>query len=299
MHVLEPKEMASRKKRKASSKKKRQKSLLLFVVTLMIAGLSVGWYLLNNAKAPLNSSTNEPVKPQTAQTNQAAITPKPKTKLKTFTGVQFRDLYRATSYPNTTGFTTPPEITGNLAADARIRTLAEKRGFALTYIPVASIEKSGEELTGEYQDDLLQPLAAKSWQQLKMAAKTDGISMSLISAYRSPKSQRDLFIERLYASGITAAQIAAGNADNAVNATLSMTAVPGYSRHHTGYTIDLQCNDGAAFGASICNKWITKDNYANAKKHGWIPSYPPDAGEQGPEPEAWEYVWVGTDSLYE
>jgi D-alanyl-D-alanine carboxypeptidase len=164
---------------------------------------------------------------------------------------------------------------------------------------VSSIEKSGEALTGSYQDDLLQPLAAKSWQELKAAAKKDGLGMSLVSGYRSPKSQRDLFTERLYSTGVTDKQISAGTPDNSVNATLSMTAVPGYSRHHTGYTIDIHCDDGLAFGVSTCNQWITKDNYANAKKYGWIPSYPPGAGEQGPEPEAWEYVWVGTDVLYE
>lgn len=297
MHVLEPKELASRKKHKAKARKNRSRVLLFLAVLLLAGAGGASWYVLKTVQP--TSSTNTQGTPSPAATQQQPVVAKPKTTLKTFTGVQFRDLYRATSYPNTQAFTTPPEITGNLAADARIRTLAEKRGFVLTSIPVAPIEKSGEELTGAYQDDLLQPLAAKSWQQLKAAAKAERVSMSLISGYRSPKSQRDLFTERLYSTGIKAQQIAAGTGDNAVNATLSMTAVPGYSRHHTGYTIDLQCDDGQEFGSSICGRWISKDNYTNAKKFGWIPSYPPDGGEQGPEPEAWEYVWVGTDALYE
>lgn len=297
MHVLEPKEMASRKKHKAKSRRNRSR-VLLFLVVLLLAGTGgASWYVLKTVQP--TSSTNIPGAPTPTASQQQPAIAKPKTTLKTFSGVQFRDLYRATSYPNTEPFTTPPEITGNAVADARIRSLAEKRGFALTSIPVAPIEKSGEQLAGEYQDDLLQPLAAKSWQQLKAAAKAERVSISLISAYRSPKSQRDLFTERLYSTGIKVSQIASGTGDNAVNLTLSMTAVPGYSRHHTGYTIDLQCDDGMEFGASSCGKWMIKDNYANAKKHGWIPSYPPGAGEQGPEPEAWEFVWVGTDALYE
>lgn len=295
--MLEPKELANRKKHKVKARKTRSR-VLLFLAALLIAAVGgASWYVLRTVQP--SSSTNTQSAPTPAAPQQQPVAAKPKTTLKTFTSVQFRDLYRATSYPNTQAFTSPPEITGNAAADERIRTLAEKSGFVLTSIPVAPIEKSGEELAGAYQDDLLQPLAAKSWQQLKAAAKAEKISISLISGYRSPKSQRDLFTERLYSNGVKAHQIAAGTGDNAVNATLRMTAVPGYSRHHTGYTIDLQCDDGLEFGASRCGRWLSKDNYANAKKFGWIPSYPPGAGEQGPEPEAWEYVWVGTDALYE
>src|SRR5690606_25521512 len=38
-------------------------------------------------------------------------------------------------------------------------------------------------------------------------------------------------------------------------------------------------------------------NYANAKRFGFIPSYPPDGGKQGPEPEPWEFVWVGVEVI--
>jgi len=33
------------------------------------------------------------------------------------------------------------------------------------------------------------------------------------------------------------------------------------------------------------------------KRFGFIPSYPENSGKQGPEPEPWEYVWVGEDVL--
>jgi LAS superfamily LD-carboxypeptidase LdcB len=76
--------------------------------------------------------------------------------------------------------------------------------------------------------------------------------------------------------------------------------VPGYSRHHTGYTIDLWCEDGSStFLSSSCYKWISDNNYLKAKQSGWIPSYPAGTDDQGPEPEPWEYVWVGTERLME
>lgn len=299
MHVLEPKEIALHKKRVHSAKKRSKKIKAIIVIILVVSLAGATWFVLTNQ---LTKKSSQPIETTTQPENTKTPEPTvqtPKTTIKKFSSIEFRDLYRSIIYPNTQGFVTLPEITGNSTADARIRLLAEKRGFVPTSIPVAPIEKSGEAMTGAYQDDLIQPLAAKSWQQLKAASKTEGVSMSLLSAYRSPKSQRDLFTERLYSTGITAEKIAAGSGDDAVNITLGLTAVPGYSRHHTGYTIDIFCDDGVAFPDSKCNKWITKDNYANAKKYGWIPSYPPGAGEQGPEPEAWEYVWVGTDLLYE
>ena len=297
MHVLEPKDIASRNNKHAKVKRRSSRISLLLLVVLLAVGGGAYWYTYLRKK-PASLATT-PVTPQLSSNKSVASAAKPaKTTLKTFTGVEFKDLYHSIKYPNTEPFTTPPEITGNVVADTRIRELADKRGFLLTSIPVAPIVKTNEPLLKGEEDDLLQPLALNSWLQLKAAAKKDGLSMTLISAYRSPKWQRQLFTQRLYATGVTAAQIASGTADNAVNATLGLTAVPGYSRHHTGYTVDLYCEDGTAFVSSSCNTWISKDNYANAKKYGWIPSYPPGAGEQGPEPEPWEYVWVGTDVLY-
>jgi D-alanyl-D-alanine carboxypeptidase len=205
-------------------------------------------------------------------------------------------LYRAVKYPNTQLFSEPPAITGNQAADARIRTLAESKGYQLTSIPVTVIVKVvGKQLEG---DDLLQPLAAKDWNDLYSAAAKEGVALALMSAYRSPEYQRNLFMQRLTANGGNVERIAAGQGDAAVVQTLGMTAVPGYSRHHTGYTVDFWCDDGSGtFMASSCFEWLSDNNYQHAKEHGWIPSYPSGASEQGPEPEAWEYVWVGQDFL--
>lgn len=295
MHVTNPREIQKR-----AANKRRNNVLPLIFGAVLLIGLSAGglyWFVLR--PVPVSNENTQEASASPAATQVASQPVREKTTLKNFSGVEFRDLYRSVNYPNTQAFATPPDITGNPTADARIRTMAEKRGFLLTSIPLSPIVKTGEELIAGNGDDLLQPLAQKSWKELKAAARKDGIQLSLISAYRSPKWQRELFTERLLAQGVSIQQIAEGKGEAALNTTLSMTAVPGYSRHHTGYTIDLYCDDGIAFGDSSCNKWITKNNYENAKKYGWIPSYPPGAGEQGPEPEPWEFVWVGTDVLYQ
>jgi len=142
-------------------------------------------------------------------------------------------------------------------------------------------------------DDLLQPLAANAWLDLRQAAIRDNIPLTLTSAYRSPEYQRQLFMSRLNAMGVSASQIAEGVGNESVNTILSTVAIPGYSRHHTGYVIDLWCDDGSkTFQSSTCFDWISRDNYRNAKERGWVPSYPDGVNAQGPEPEPWEYVWV-------
>jgi LAS superfamily LD-carboxypeptidase LdcB len=108
-------------------------------------------------------------------------------------------------------------------------------------------------------------------------------------------------MERFRAAGLTPEQVAAGSVDQQVTDLLKITAIPGFSRHHTGYTVDISCesNKGVIFENTTCFRWLSQNNYQHAKESGWIPSYPPGAGDQGPNPEAWEYVWVGTPALYE
>lgn len=220
--------------------------------------------------------------------------------VKQLTSADFRTIYSSTlpGYPNLREFGTPPDITGDQQADARIRAIAERRGFTLTGIPVSPLIKTDEPLLQGSSDDLMQPLAFTAWKALQKSAKDADIPLELFSAYRSPERQREIFTERLFARGVTTQQIAKGSADTAVDATLAMTALPGYSRHHTGYTADFTCGDGTSiFGASICYQWLKKHNFLQAKEHGWIPSYPEGAGIQGPEPEPWEFVWVGKTKL--
>ncbi|MCA9333173.1 D-alanyl-D-alanine carboxypeptidase family protein [Candidatus Saccharibacteria bacterium] len=293
MRVIEPKKHSSDKSKNVY--RKHSRALIFSWFLLFIIG-SFGLY--KYAIAPMTAtdiSTSTPGPVAEVAKQSAAPETKPGS-YKIFTGQQFKDLYYSVGYPNTQQIQDPISITGNFDADKRIRSIAESRGYKQTSIPQNPINRINEpRLNG---DDLLQPLAADGWTKLKELAKNENIPLSIISAYRSPEWQRDLFLQRLYANGVTPAQVAAGIADKAVNATLVTAAVPGYSRHHTGYTIDLWCEDGSgAFAYSSCFRWIKNNNYQRAKEAGWIPSYPEGTNEQGPEPEPWEYVWVGKGVL--
>jgi LAS superfamily LD-carboxypeptidase LdcB len=295
MRIIRPQDFEQLKKTKSSTKKPRTARLLVIIFMVMIV---FGGTKLNNQQRSNDTGSTTKQASKKELNNSSDQQNDTKSKLKIFTGAEFMALAIGTKYPNTQAFDVLPSITGNAEADDRIRKLAEERGYRLTSIPVSPIEKLNEPRLGG--DDLLQPLAAQGWRDLKAAARRDGEPLSVISAYRSPEYQRTMFGQRLSAAGATVWGVSQGLNDTIVNTVLGKTAVPGFSRHHTGYTIDLWCEDGSgAFVFSSCFDWISKDNYKAAKLTGWIPSYPDGAELQGPEPEPWEYVWVGTDVLYE
>lgn len=293
MRIVEPRQFHHLKKNQPKPKKT---ILTLILMAVIGGGLYVGWK--NPPKIQRQTKPAPLIEEELAIDADTGGNDKPGA-LKVFSGEDFKNLFRSLAHPNTQIFIEPPAITGNKEADKRIRQLAEERGYRMTSIPVHALVRTQEDATLD-NDDLLQPLAYQGWLSLKAAAKQDNIPLTLYSAYRSPEFQRDLFMGRLLAAGATPERIALGQADAAVKATLEITAVPGYSRHHSGYTADFRCEDGSGnFGASICFSWLNADNYKRAKEHGWIPSYPEEANEQGPEPEPWEYIWVGKDALSE
>lgn len=286
MRIIEPYYL-----RQAKPKAKRLRKGYVLLLAVAVAGGGLWNWLDNRPSAATTALTDRPA----AAVGQV-VPQKPLSTLRIFSNQELRDLYNSIAYPNTQELTTPPVITGNTAADDRIRSIAEQHGYRLRSIPVAPIKKANEpNLEG---DDLIQEKALAGWQSLKTIAAKENVPLRLNSAYRSVEYQRQLFLQRLYGKGITAAMIAAAQADRQVEETLKLTAPPGYSRHHTGYTIDVRCADGSpTFENSKCFRWLSANNYQKAKESGWIPSYP-DIGQQGPEPEAWEYVWVGTNLTY-
>ncbi len=291
MRVLEPHYFETLKQQR---KKKRVKKR--YVISALLICVGVVSYVMFGQELITKqvSNTNQPTDVQ----QQAVVAAKPKV-LKTFTAAQFKSLYNAFVYPNTQPITDPPVITGYPEVDVRIRAIAVRRGYKLSALPVASIVKTGE--PGLDGDDLIQPNALMAWQQLKASAASEHIPLQMTSAYRSIEYQRALFLRRMKDAGVNVYTIMDGHADDELETVLSRAAIPGYSRHHTGYTMDLAC-DGVGLDAFIrtkCYTWLSKNNFENAKKAGWVPSYPEGATQTGPEPEPWEFIWVGTNSLYE
>lgn len=287
MRVINPKQR--------TQSKERPKSRKVLAVTSILLLLAVGAvYFLTQQRTDSDAAPATQQQTNVPQNNNLQ-TKADGTTLKNFTGQQFFELYNGFAYPNTARIDENTPITGNEAADKRIRTIAIDRGYALRSAPVTNTFK--EVAPGM----VLQQRAAQPWFDMQAEAKKDGIGLGLTAAFRPAEEQRQIFTERLAQTNINPDMIATGNFDAQVSQVLRMTAIPGYSRHHTGYTIDISCENDprTSFQYTVCFEWLSANNYEHAKKHGWIPSYPEGSGKQGPDPEAWEYVWVGTPALTE
>jgi zinc D-Ala-D-Ala carboxypeptidase len=258
-----------------------------YLATIFIVILAFGGYfLLAKDKQTNNNSSEQRASIQEELSEKKGV-------LRTFSGAEFRELYDSIAYPNSAYISEKSPITGDEKADAYIRKLAEARGYKKRSAPVADNFKT----VGKGM--LLQDRAERDWNTLVNEARKDGMSLTLTAAYRSADKQKEIFLDRL--GRISPSEIISGKVDAKINEILRTTALPGYSRHHTGYTVDIACqNDpNVVFEASVCFGWLSNNNYEKAKEQGWIPSYPAGAGKQGPDPEAWEYVWAGKEILTE
>lgn len=263
------------------------KKLIIFLCILALIGAGVYWFVLkDDAKQneTVEINTNEPL--NTIEIEKG-------TKFKTFTAQEFSDLYNGLTYPNTRPIQNDFSMTGSIEADEVIYDLAEEAGYMVRSAPVTDNFVEIED------DQVLQRLAAEDWEKLNKQAEEDNFELSITQGFRSAENQNKIFMDRL--GDINLARITDGSSDNKIKELLKTTAPPGYSRHHSGYTVDLACDSdpGPLFENSTCFEWISENNYINIKKYGWIPSYPEGIKNQGPEPESWEYVWVGLEAVKE
>lgn len=196
-----------------------------------------------------------------------------------YTGEQFQAMYEyaiANTLPNLNPTNGQTPVTGDEELDARLWDAAFERGYTLQ--PSAAGDLVSIDGTP------MQPQAAEAWTALEAEARSAGYSFIVSSAYRSEAGQRSWFLGKM-----------TGTSDEAIEDTLRWYSLPGTSKHHTGYALDFRYEDGTfgEFRSTPDYAWLSADNFAIPKKHGFIPSYPDDVENQGPNPEPWEFVWVG------
>lgn len=152
-------------------------------------------------------------------------------------------------------------------------SLIVARGFQLFEeakdLEVAEVDENGREY-------LLIPEAAAAWRDLKRAARDDGISLRIISAFRSVERQVEIIQKKL-------------DMGKSIEEILMVLAPPGYSEHHTGRAVDIASSDSsleASFGDTPAFQWLQ----AHASKFGFFLSYP--AGNQyGYDYEPWHWCY--------
>jgi zinc D-Ala-D-Ala carboxypeptidase len=124
----------------------------------------------------------------------------------------------------------------------------------------------------------LSPDAARAWHALRQAAAHDGITLLLVSAFRSVDYQRELIARKL-AKG------------EHIDSILRVMAAPGHSEHHTGRALDLTAPGlpplEEAFETTDSFAWLT----SKAADYDFHLSYPRD-NPHGIIYEPWHWAFV-------
>lgn len=180
----------------------------------------------------------------------------------------------ATSSPVLGNDNTPLVRCGDLLAP-----LDKQHRLAQDCVPADLVTLSASISTGGQQD--LTRETATAMQEMFTAARADGQSLSVGSAYRSFQTQADTYLYWVRTNGQEYAD--------------RTSALPGHSEHQLGTTADI-CWNGVcleSFTGTPGAKWLADNSW----KYGFIVSYP--EGKEpitGYAPEAWHVRYIGKDA---
>ncbi|MCL1848065.1 MAG: M15 family metallopeptidase [Clostridiales bacterium] len=132
---------------------------------------------------------------------------------------------------------------------------------------------------------MLEPL-----KEMLDAAGAEGLSVIVVSAYRTIDKQRDLYenkVARLIGQGM--------DEEQAKKAAITEVAYPGNSEHHLGLAVDLASSRNQRLDETQAdteeNQWLR----AFCQEYGFILRYPADKSEfTGIIYEPWHFRYVGT-----
>lgn len=129
------------------------------------------------------------------------------------------------------------------------------------YEEALELVEVGLNLVGRMQK--LTPAAAERWQSMVAAAAADGVTLMIVSGFRSYEYQAALIRKKI-------------NAGQAITEILEVNAAPGHSEHHTGLAVDIATPGSRPlteeFEDSDAFEWLE----AHASRFGFTMTYPRD-----------------------
>lgn len=147
----------------------------------------------------------------------------------------------------------------------------------LTLVPEpAALAVAGKDLRG--RTVLLAPDAAAALKRMTAAAARDGVTLQIVSGFRSAAYQTGLLRAKL-------------NRGMSIDTALSINTPPGYSQHQSGCAVDLATPHSPAadqsFARTAAYAWLNK----HAGEYGFHLSYP-QGNANGIEFEPWHWSYV-------
>ena len=160
---------------------------------------------------------------------------------------------------------------------SRLIAIADELGICSTLLIARGLRECEEaecleiaETGADGRDHLLVATAAEAWRTLKGAALRGGVSLFIVSAFRSIDRQAEI-VRRKLDAGATIEEI------------LTVCAPPGFSEHHTGRAVDVSTFGTPSleveFDQTVAFAWLVE----HANNFGFYLSYP--AGN----PHAYQY----------
>jgi hypothetical protein len=207
-----------------------------------------------------------------------------------FSGEEFVDLYNRIDEQRLEVYEVPVTFDDELL-NTYVNNFAQGKGYLLRSFADTSrlVPFNGLQTLPEVRD---------AYNRLKDEMLQEGIALHFVSGFRDLENQKRIFFSKFDMENPE--NILTGKYDDELALVLERSALPGYSKHHSGYAVDFGCgNDYLVFefAETDCYEWMSHNNFERIKKHGFIPSYPEGVMYQGPNPEPWEYVWVGSEVL--
>ena len=152
-----------------------------------------------------------------------------------------------------------------------------RSGGPPAYAEADDLVEVGPNLVGRMQR--LTPAAARQWQAMVEAAAVEGVTLLIVSGFRSYEYQAALIRKKI-------------NAGQAITDILEVNAAPGHSEHHTGLAVDIATPGSRPlteeFEESAACRWLEE----HAGRFGFSMSYPRDS-PWGIIYEPWHWAMTG------
>ncbi len=129
------------------------------------------------------------------------------------------------------------------------------------YEEATELVEVGLNLVGRMQRLTL--ATARAWAAMQAAAAEDGVTLLIVSGFRSIDYQARLIRKKI-------------NAGQSVSEILSVNAAPGHSEHHTGRAVDIASPGSRPLTEEFENSDAFRWLQANAAQYGFSMSYPRD-----------------------
>jgi D-alanyl-D-alanine carboxypeptidase len=137
----------------------------------------------------------------------------------------------------------------------------DRDGARPTFAEATELVDVGPNLVGRMQR--LTPATAEKWAEMQAAAAADGVTLLLVSGFRSVDYQARLIRKKI-------------NAGQSLSEILAVNAAPGHSEHHTGCAVDIATPGSRPLTEEFENSPAFAWLQAQAASYGFSMSYPRD-----------------------